>query len=84
MCFVKKQYFSFLYQNTTYFCTSIFSMSFMKSISLKMEKLEIKKNLPLAKILQKESQVVAASSAEVLKEFESIDNELKEQNNTLL
>jgi len=35
------------------------------------------KRLLLEKVLQKESQEVAASSMEVLKEFESIDDELQ-------
>ena len=37
----------------------------------------IQKRLLLEKVLQKESQVVTASSMEVLKEFESIDYELQ-------
>ena len=38
---------------------------------------KIQKRLLLEKVLQMESQAVAVSSMEVLKEFESIDNELQ-------
>ena len=83
----------------------VFSMSFMKTISLKLdfpifeetEKIllnsrkprnryineavryynNIQKRLLLEKVLRNESQAVAASSMEVLKEFENIDNELQ-------
>jgi hypothetical protein len=37
----------------------------------------IQKRLLLEKVLRNESQAVAASSMEVLKEFENIDNELQ-------
>ena len=38
---------------------------------------KIQKRLLLEKVLQMESQAVGVSSMEVLKEFESIDNELQ-------